>query len=115
MINHIVLMKFKPGVSEDAIKDLEAGLDELPNRIYEIQMYELGRDVVRSRQSYDFGLVALFANLDTLQRYHNHPDLKIIVQKMNTLCENIVTVDFEGTDSGSLREQSPETGLPPLS
>jgi hypothetical protein len=34
---------------------------------------------------------------------------------MNALCENIVTVDFEGTDSGSLREQSPETGLPPLS
>lgn len=111
MINHIVLMKFKPEVSEQAVKDLEASLDDLPNRIFEIQMYELGRDIVRSEQSYDFGLVALFANLDTLERYQNHPDHKAALQKMNNLCESIVTVDFEGTDAGSLKEQPPETLL----
>ena len=114
MINHIVLMKFKPDASEEAIRKLETLLDDLPNRIFEIQMYEIGRDLIRSEQSYDYALVALFANLETLQRYQEHPEHRAAVKEMNALCENIVTVDFEGSDAGSLKEPPPENLLRPL-
>jgi len=66
MINHVVLMKFKPGASQADIEDLEKSLDDLPNKIIEIHSYEFGRDLVRSDRSYDFALVSLFANLQTL-------------------------------------------------
>ena len=53
MISHVVLMKFKPGVSEVDIEELEKLLNELPNKITEIHAYEFGRDLVRSKRSYD--------------------------------------------------------------
>jgi hypothetical protein len=101
MINHIVVMKFKPGVTEEAIRDLETSLDQLPNKIMEIKMYEFGRDVLRSPRSYDFGLTALFANAAALERYQNHPEHLPVVAKVQAMCENVATVDFHGSDASS--------------
>ena len=61
MINHVVLMKFKPEATEEQIAELQTRLDDLPNRILEIQMYEFGRNLTECGGSYDFGLVSLFA------------------------------------------------------
>ena len=47
----------------------ETLLEALPDRIDEIESYDFGRDVVRSERSYDFALVSIFANLDTLKHY----------------------------------------------
>ena len=104
MINHVVLIKFKPNVKDADIEDLEKSLDDLPNRIVEIHTYEFGRDLVHSKRSYDFALVALFANLDAVRRYQEHPAHLEVLQKINRLSENIVTVDFEGTDAGQIKK-----------
>ena len=95
MITHVVLMKFKPEVTDDAIDELVALLDRLPDRIDEIQSYDFGRDVVRSERSYDFALVSVFANLDTLKRYQVHPDHQVVVKKLGSMCADIVAVDYE--------------------
>ena len=101
MINHIVLMKFKPDVSSADIEDLEKSLDDLPNKIIEIHSYEFGRNLVPSEKAYDFALVALFANLQTLDQYREHPQhLKVLV-KIRKLCDDLITVDFEGSDADS--------------
>ena len=110
MISHVVLMKFNPDVEDSDIKDIENGLNALPDAIAEIHAYEFGRDVVRSERSYDFALVSLFANLPALKRYQNHPDHLVVLEKLKNLCQNIITVDFEvslrvdPTDSISLSE-----------
>ena len=104
MINHVVLMQFKPDVSDDQIDDLEKCLDDLPNKIVEIHAYEFGRDLVRSQRSYDFALVSLFANLEAVRRYQEHPAYLKVHQKMNKLCESILTVAFEGTDAGKIKK-----------
>ena len=96
MINHVVLIKFKPGVTEVDIEELEKMLDDLPNKIMEIHAYEFGRDLVRSPRSYDFALTALFANLEALDRYLEHPRHKPVAAKIQQISESIVTVDFEG-------------------
>jgi hypothetical protein len=101
MINHVVLMKFKPEASPADIEDLERSLDDLPNKIIEIHSYEFGRDLVRSERSYDFALVSLFANLRTLDRYRKHPLHLKVLEKIRNLCDDLVTVDFEGSDAGS--------------
>ena len=105
MLNHVVSMKFKSGATEADIDDLEKSLDELPNSIVEIQMYELGRDVLHTERSYDFALVALFANVEALQRYQKHPEHLKVLEKIKRLCESVVTVDFHGTDAGDFKDK----------
>lgn len=104
MINHVVLIKFKPGVSDSDIEALEKSLDDLPNRIVEIHTYEFGRDLLHTARSYDFALVALFANLEAVQRYQENPAHLKVWQKIIRLSENIFTVDFEGTDAGKIKQ-----------
>ncbi len=102
MINHVVLLKFKADVSDADIDDLEKILDELPEKIREIHTYEFGRDVVRSPRSYDFALVALFANVQAVERYLEHPAHRPVAKRIQQLCERIITVDFKGSDAGSV-------------
>ena len=104
MINHVILMKFKPDANDNAIADLEKSLDDLPNKITEIQTYEFGRDRVHSKKSYDFALVSLFANLEALKRYQEHPAHLKVLQKITTLTESMIVVDFEGTDAGDIKK-----------
>lgn len=111
MLNHVVSMKFKSGVTKADIDGLEKSLDELPNSIIEIQMYELGRDVLHTARSYDFALVALFANEEALKRYQKHPEHLKVSEKIKKLCESVVTVDFFGTDAGDFKDKAQ---LPPL-
>ena len=89
MLNHIVLMKFKPEVTDGEIAELEEALDDLPNYITEIHSYEFGRDIVRSDRSYDFALVAMFANLETLQRYQEHPRHLKVLEKIRAISPDI--------------------------
>jgi hypothetical protein len=95
MLNHVVLLKFKPGVSNSEIEALEKMLDDLPNKITEIHAYELGRDVTRSEKSYDFALVSLFANTIALERYQQHRQ-------------------HEGSDAGSIDTERPIWEFKPI-
>ncbi|MGD8315261.1 MAG: Dabb family protein [Syntrophobacterales bacterium] len=94
MLRHVVFFKFKDGVGEEEIVDLEKSLAELPPVIPEILSYEFGRDVVRSEKSYDLALVSTFKDLDAMQRYQKHPDHQVVLQKVNELCESVLAVDF---------------------
>ena len=110
MITHVVMMKFKPGVSDEQIADLERRFDELPEKIIEIQSYEFGRDLVRSERSYDFALVSIFANLETLRQYQEHPAHLKVVQKLGELCDKIRAVDFQASMMPELDiEEDPES------
>ena len=95
MLNHIVMMKFNPGVADARIRQLEHALDDLPNRIVEIQTYEFGPDVLHTDRSWDFALVSGFANLEALQRYQRHPAHQAVVALLHELCARTACVDFE--------------------
>ncbi len=112
MLNHVVLLKFKPGVEDNDVKTLEALLDDLPNKIIEILVYEFGRNIIPSERAYDFAIVSLFANPESLERYRTHPDHRIVLEKITTICENIITADFAGSDASSIKEKTPDMGLP---
>ena len=114
MLNHVVMMKFKPGVTDDQIAALEKMLDDLPNKIVEIHAYEFGRDVVRSERSYDFALVSLFANPEALKRYQTHPAHLKVLETLKKMCDDIIVADFYGSDAGSLKDYDPEPGVEKL-
>ena len=108
MITHVVMMKFKPEVTSEEIDALEALLDGLPDRIQEIQSYDFGRDVVRSERSWDFTLVSVFANLDTLKHYQTHPDHQVVLKKLGGMCEKIAAVDYENAPYHKENDADPD-------
>ena len=114
MINHVVLLKFKSGTTEADIEELEKMLNDLPNRIMQIHSYEFGRDLVRSQRSFDFALVSLFANLESLKYYQEHRLHQPVLMKIKQLCESIATVDFEGSDAGSIEIERPAWDFKPI-
>ena len=95
MLHHIVLFKFKPDTDDEQVAALETMLEALPEQIIEIQLYEFGRDVVRSDRSYDFALVSGFANLAAMQRYQVHPEHQKVIAHVREICKDVRAVDFE--------------------
>jgi hypothetical protein len=95
MIKHIVFMKFKKGITDKDIVELEKLMAGLPGRIPEIKEYQFGRDIVRSERSYDFALVSAFEDLDALKRYQPHPDHQPVLAKVKEMSETILAVDFK--------------------
>ena len=114
MLNHVVMLKFKSEVKEADIKELEEMLDDLPNKINEIHAYEFGRDVIHSQKSFDFALVSLFANDIALKRYQDHRQHLPVLKKIKALCETVATVDFQGSDAGSIDNERPIWGFKPI-
>lgn len=108
MITHVVMMKFKPDVPAEDIDELVGLLDALPDKIDEIQSYDFGRDIIRSGRSWDFALVSVFANLDTLNHYQVHPDHQAVVRKLGPMCENIAAVDYENAPYRKQSDDGPD-------
>jgi hypothetical protein len=94
MLRHVVFFKFKEGVGEGKIADLESSLAALPPIIPEILSYEFGRDTVHSERSYDLALISTFRDLEALQCYQKHPDHRVVLRKVNDICESVLAVDF---------------------
>jgi len=94
MIKHVVMLKFKNDAQEAVIGVLEKKLGALPGEIPEIRSYEFGRDVLRSERSYDFALISVFEDIESLKRYQIHPRHLEVLKKIKDLCESIIVADF---------------------
>jgi len=94
MIKHIVLLKFKKDAKESGIGGLEKKLGALPGEIPEIKSYEFGRDVVRSERSYDFALVSVFEDTESLKRYQIHPRHQEVLKAVKEMCDRVIVADF---------------------
>ena len=95
MIKHVVFFKFKPDATPH---DRQSALDELrslPAKIDVIREFEIGEDLVRSPRSWDAVLIATYDDLEWLQTYQRHDAHVPVVQRLQSLCEAIASVDFE--------------------
>ena len=93
MLKHVVLMKFKTGVGETDVADLERGLAGLPAVIPEIRGYDFGRDR-RPERTFDFALVSTFDDETALERYKPHPRHQEVLARVKALCDEIRAIDF---------------------
>ncbi|MDA8125465.1 MAG: Dabb family protein [Deltaproteobacteria bacterium] len=94
MIKHLVLAKFKPGVTTAEIAALKKSLAALPALIPEIKGYEFGEDI-RPEKTLDFALVSTFEDTASLKRYLVQPDHAVVGKYIRSLCESLQIVDFE--------------------
>ena len=95
MIRHLILLKFKPGIQENAVKAIETALAALPELIPEIKSFEFGRDIIHSDRSFDFALVSLFKDLEALKRYQQHPAHQEALVLVKASCAQILAVDYQ--------------------
>ena len=114
MIHHLVMLKFNPGVDPEQIDALEALLDDLPNKIIEIHLYEFGRDLLQTDRSYDFGLSAIFANLEALDRYQKHPAHLKVLEKIRAIADDVIIADFNGSKTGGIDQNDSSWGRDPF-
>ena len=93
MIKHVVLVKFKPGVTAEHIAELRKSLGTLPGRIPEIKEYDFGQDV-RPEKTLDFALVSTFEDMTAVKRYLVQPDHVVVGKYIRSLCESLQIIDF---------------------
>jgi len=74
MIRHVVLFTFSKSVTDQQVTEMSAALDTLPGLIPEIVAYRHGRDLGLGSGTFDYAVVADFANPDDFAGYRDHPD-----------------------------------------
>lgn len=84
MIRHIVLIKFKPDVSEETILGFFAELRDIEKHVSGIRDITSGRSESPEKieRGYMHGFVVDFDDWDALERYQTHPDHKALGGKL---------------------------------
>jgi hypothetical protein len=95
VIQHVVVVKFKPEAPQPERAAIVAALRALPAKIAEIRRYEVGLDVLRSERSYDLGIVSAFDDLAALNRYQVHPAHAAVAQRLRAASANLYVVDYD--------------------
>lgn len=95
MIRHIVLFKFKNGVTAEEKEGLARELRNLGRTIDRLRSIEVAMDAAGKHNSYDMALNALFDNMEDVSAYAVHPAHVKAVDNVNRLCESHVKVDYE--------------------
>lgn len=80
MILHIVLFKWKEGVTKDQVDALDAAMAKLPTAIPELKALHWGSDLHYRDGNADWALAALFENQADWQAYQVHPAHQAVVQ-----------------------------------
>lgn len=73
MLRHVVLFKWKAGVTESEKEAVEEGLGSLPDAIAGIESYEFGADAGVAPDNFDYALVADFESQEGFEAYQSHP------------------------------------------
>lgn len=78
MIRHIVLIRFRPELSESEIGEIFAALHEIEGKVPGLLSIQSGRSESPERieRGYMHGFVADFADWAALAAYQDHPDHK---------------------------------------
>ncbi len=95
MVEHIVLVKFKPEVSEAEKEELRQMMLAMQGRIPGIVELSAGHSFTNRHQGYTLGLVVRFTDRAALEAYGPHPVHAPVKARVQQLAEDVVVVDYE--------------------
>lgn len=81
MLRHIVLIKFKPDVTEDQRAAYRAAVQRFPEEIPEVLSLQCGDNVGSGPNHHDFAVVADFEDMAAFRRYIDGPHHKAYVEQ----------------------------------
>jgi hypothetical protein len=96
MIRHIVLFKFKDGVSWDdpRVQEAERTAAKVGGEVPELNEWSIGRNVSTRAIAYDFAVIGLMDDEDALERYLLHPFHQEAIRLWREISEWVI-VDLE--------------------
>ncbi|MFW5644847.1 MAG: Dabb family protein [Bacteroidota bacterium] len=96
MIKHIVFFRF-PGLKEKKtfLNDFKKRIEELGQKIPQIEHIEAGINFSDRETAYDVALVSQFNSKDDLDIYRTHPDHLALIDYLNQHKREIAVVDYE--------------------
>ena len=83
-LTHVALFTWRPGTTDEQIRELKEGLAALPGLIPEIQAYRLGSDAGLKEGNVDFAVVADFESVDAYRVYAAHPAHREVIDRLLT-------------------------------
>ena len=99
MLRHVVLFKWKDGITTEQTQAVVDRLGRLPGQIPQIAAYSLGPDAGLSEGAADFAVVADFASVEDWRAYLEHPEhLRVVEEAVAPVRESRVVVQFELKD-----------------
>lgn len=79
MFRHLVLFRWTPAATPEAVATVTAGLAALPGRIEAIRSYRFGPDAGVDTGNFDYGVVAEFDDEAGYLTYRDHPDHRRLI------------------------------------
>lgn len=80
-VTHVALFTWKPGTSDEAVRNLSEALAALPGLIPEIRSFRLGADAGVAVGNDRFGVVAEFDDIEAYKRYASDPDHRDVIDR----------------------------------
>jgi len=95
MIKHVVLVKLKPDASPDQIDRMIAGYNSMKESIPDLLSWSMGPNLRRDGD-YDYAMVAVCEDAESLQRYVDHPVHRQVAQEVGRpIFQSREIADFE--------------------
>lgn len=96
MITHVAVFTWIPGVTDEQVAAVEAGLGTLPGRIPTLTSYRFGRDAALSAGNGDFAVVATFDDVDGWRAYDTDAEhSRIRTELIKPLIAQRAAIQFE--------------------
>ena len=95
MIVHIVMFRFREENKSKNIKQVEAELNALLEKIDELNSIEVGVDFNGSDRAFDLSLYSTFDTKDALSCYATHPEHLKVVELIKEVTSESKVVDYE--------------------
>jgi len=107
MIRHVVLFSFVSDTASDTVREIIRDLNNLPHRINEILSWEITEDLGHREKSHRICLIATFADMESVERYLNHPAHVEVVKRALPHVLDLAEHDHEiRVKAGGLNESS---------
>ena len=88
------MFRMKEENSESNILELKDKLDQLKNKIPQLEQLETGMNISRSPSAFDLVLVTLFNDEDGLNAYREHPEHQDVLSFVKKTVEEVKVVDY---------------------
>lgn len=102
MVEHIVLIKWKPDAPPGAIEDVMRALEALKGQVPGIVDLVCGPNFSTRSQGFQTGLIVRLTDRAALDAYGPHPAHQAVVQNLIApIREDVIAVDFEVPDTAA--------------
>lgn len=96
MIEHIVAIKTKSGVSSESVKKMVFALRGLKGKVPAIVDISCGENFTDRNQGYNIGLVIRLKGSEDIDQYRLHPEhVAVVNEYVKPIMEGMIVLDYE--------------------